>query len=74
MGVEQVLTATAGAKYASGTWGPVAGLSNQFTFTPPTLHAGLDFKGDASARLQVLLYGVVGPYAAVGRALLEAGS
>ena len=59
--VEQVLTATVGAKYADGAWGPVSALSNQFTFTPPTLHAGLDFKGYANARLQLLLYGVVGP-------------
>ena len=64
--VEQVLTATAGARYAGGAWGPVSELSNQFTFTPPTLHAGLDFKGYANARLQLLLYGVAGPYASVG--------
>ena len=71
--VEQMLTATASAKYIDGAWGPVSGLSNQFTYTPPTFHAGLDFKGYASARLQLLVYGVVGPYVAVGRYLkLEA--
>lgn len=64
--VEQVLTATAGARYAASAWGPVSALSNQFTFTPPTLHAGLDFKGYANGRLQLLVYGVVGPYASVG--------
>jgi formylglycine-generating enzyme required for sulfatase activity len=64
--VEQVLTATAGARYADGAWGPVSALSNQFTFTPPTLHAGLDFKGYANSRLQLLVYGVAGPYASVG--------
>ena len=65
-GVKQELTATAGAKYADGAWGPVAGLSHSFTWTPPTLHAGLDVKGYASVRLQVLVYGLVGPYGDVG--------
>ena len=64
--VEQVLTATAGARWADGTWAPVSELTNRFTFTPPTLHAGVDFKGYASTRLQVLLYGVAGPYVSVG--------
>lgn len=65
-GVTQELTASAGVKYANRTWGPVSGLTNSFTWTPPTLHAGLDLKGYASARLQVLVYGFVGPYASVG--------
>ena len=65
-GVKQELTASAGARYEAKTWGPVAGLTNTFTWTPPTLHAGLDFKGYLSARLQVLVYGLVGPYADVG--------
>jgi protein-disulfide isomerase len=73
--VKQVLTATAGARYAGGTWGPVSALSNQFTFTPPTLHAGLDFKGYANTRLQLLMYGLAGPYAAFGPYLkLEANT
>ncbi len=65
-GVTQALTASAGVRYANQTWGPVTGLTNNFTWTPPTLHAGLDLKGYASARLQVLVYGVVGPYGDVG--------
>lgn len=65
-GVTQELTASAGVRYTNQTWGPVSGLTNSFTWTPPTLHAGLDLKGYASARLQVLIYGVVGPYGDVG--------
>lgn len=65
-GVTQELTASAGVRYANQTWGPVSGLTDNFTWTPPTLHAGLDLKGYASARLQVLVYGVVGPYGDVG--------
>jgi len=64
--VEQVLTATAGARWADGAWAPVSESTNRFTFTPPTLHVGVDFKGYASERLQVLLYGVAGPYVSVG--------
>ena len=44
----------------------MSGLTNNFTWTPPTLHVGVDIKGYASARLQVLVYGVVGPYGDVG--------
>ena len=65
-GVTQALAASAGVEYANRTWGPVSGLTNNFTWTPPTLHAGLDLKGYASVRLQVLVYGVVGPYGDVG--------
>ena len=72
-GVKQELTATAGAKYATRPGGRCPGCPISFTWTPPTLHAGVDFKGYASARLQVLVYGLVGPYG-VGRAVPETGS
>jgi formylglycine-generating enzyme required for sulfatase activity len=65
-GVKQEFTAFAGAKYVGKAWGPLAGLSNSFTWTSPTLHVGVDIKGYLSARLQVLVYGLVGPYGDIG--------
>jgi hypothetical protein len=65
-GVKQEFTAFAGAKYVDKAWGPLAGLSNSFTWTLPTLHVGVDIKGYLSARLQVLVYGLVGPYGDAG--------
>jgi len=72
-GVEQQATLLAGLRYAGGVWQPVSQFSNQFSWTPPTLFAGLDLKGYAGNRLSLLLYGVVGPYADINAYLkLEA--
>jgi hypothetical protein len=72
-GVEQRATLLAGLRYAGGVWQPVSDFSNQFTWNPPTLSAGLDLKGYAGVRLSLLLYGVVGPYADINAFLkLEA--
>ena len=65
VGVKQELNVSAGARFKNDAWAPVATFSNQFTWIPPTLHLGLDLKGYASARLQVLIYGIVGPYTEV---------
>jgi formylglycine-generating enzyme required for sulfatase activity len=62
-GVEQQATMGAGLRYAGGAWSPVKYFSNQFHYNPPTLSAGLDLKGYAGAKLSLLLYGVIGPYA-----------
>jgi formylglycine-generating enzyme required for sulfatase activity len=64
-GVKQVLNLNGGAQYSNGSWSPVAQYSKQFSFTPPTLSLGLDFKGYANAHLSVLIYGIVGPYSEI---------
>jgi formylglycine-generating enzyme required for sulfatase activity len=71
--VTQEVALTAGARFARGSWSPVSQFSNRFHFSPPHLTAGLDLKGYTGARLSLLIYGVVGPYADVNAYLkLEA--
>ncbi|CAG0996393.1 Formylglycine-generating enzyme [Anaerolineae bacterium] len=72
-GVEQRATILAGLQYAGDVWQPVSDFSNEFYWNPPALSAGLDLKGYAGARLNLLLYGVAGPYADINAYLkLEA--
>jgi formylglycine-generating enzyme required for sulfatase activity len=69
----QELISTTGLRYINETWTPVNDFTNDFTFQPPTLSAGLDLKGYAGVQLSLLLYGVTGPYAKVNAYLkLEA--
>lgn len=69
----QTATLTAGLRYRNQAWSPVQQFSNSFTFSPPRLSAGLDMKGYGGARIALLLYGVVGPYAGLqGYLKLEA--
>ncbi len=72
-GVTQEATSTTGLKYENGAWLPVDEFTNQFTYQPPTLSAGLDVKGYAGVELALSLYGVAGPYAKINAYLkLEA--
>jgi len=61
--VTQEATLRAGLEYSSGAWSPIRQFSNGFHFNPPELYAGMDLKGYTGPQLELLLYGVVGPYA-----------
>lgn len=61
--ITQDATLRAGLSYDSGTWTPIKEFTNNFGWTPPTLSAGCDFKGYAGPQLDLLLYGLAGPYA-----------
>jgi len=61
--VIQMATLEAGLRYADGNWDPVANLTNDFSFEPPTLTAGINLKGYIDPPLTLLLYGVAGPFA-----------
>lgn len=61
----QEVTLTAGLKYENNAWNPVNDFSNNFSFNPPTLTAGLDMKGYAGSQVALLLYGITGPYVEV---------
>jgi Tol biopolymer transport system component len=63
--VTQQATLTAGVTYEDGTWGTISDFDNDFTYSPPTLTAGVTVKGYGGARLTLKLYGVVGPYAMI---------
>jgi hypothetical protein len=41
----QQASVTGGLAYANNSWSPVSDFSNQFSFEPPSLSAGLDVKG-----------------------------
>ncbi len=60
--VTQEATLTAGLTYNNGTWSPIADFSSDFQFDPPSLSAGCEVKGYAGPQLNLLIYGVVGPY------------
>lgn len=62
--VVQEATFSAGLRYGDGAWSPVAELNNSFTFEPPTPSIGIELKGYVDPPLQILLYGVAGPFAA----------
>lgn len=64
-GVTQQLTTKAGLEYDGAGWRPVSDLSIVFDYTPPSLTAGCEFKGLTGPQLNLLLYGVVGPYSDV---------
>lgn len=62
-GVTVTETFEAGLRYNNGNWSPVSSLSNDFQWDRPTLSAGCNFRGYVGPQLDLLLYGVVGPYA-----------
>ena len=61
--ITEETTVTAGVAYANEEWELISDFDNNFTYTPPVLTAGLTIKGYAGAGLDLLLYGIVGPYA-----------
>ena len=63
--VAQEARLRAGLAYRGGAWSPISQFSNEFYFTPPQLYATADLKGYAAPQLELLLYGMVGPYASV---------
>jgi hypothetical protein len=52
--VTQEATLTGGVQYLNGNWGPVSEFTNQFQWQPPTLSTGLDLKGYAGPRFEIL--------------------
>jgi hypothetical protein len=60
--VTQEAKFTAGLSYDQGGWSPVSNYSNDFSFNPPSPLGNATFKTYASQKLNLLLYGVVGPY------------
>jgi hypothetical protein len=60
--IAQEATLTAGLSYNNGTWSPISNFSNSFTFDPPFLSAGAEVMAYAGPQLNLLLYGIAGPY------------
>jgi TolB protein len=56
----------------NGTWNPSAIFSNDFTFSNPVLNKNLELKVSAGPSLEMMLYGVAGPFAGIsGRLRLK---
>ena len=62
--VTQDATFSAGLRYEDGQWDPIADLNNSFSYEPPRPALGIKLKGYVDPPLQLLLYGVAGPFAA----------
>jgi alpha-tubulin suppressor-like RCC1 family protein len=62
-GVTQEANLRAGLIYENGQWSPVSELTNQFTYQAPDAYFEITVKGYTAADLDVMIYGVAGPFA-----------
>jgi hypothetical protein len=60
--VTQEAQLTAGLSYNSGIWTPISQLSNDFNFVFPSFSATAKAKVYAGPQLNLLIYGLAGPY------------
>jgi hypothetical protein len=65
-GITQTASVTAGLSYAGGAWDPITDCTTSFEYSPPVLSTGCEAKGYAGPKLNLLLYGVIGPYVSAG--------
>jgi len=63
--VTQEAELTAGLSYNNGNWIPISTFFNNFGFDPPSLSANADVKAYVGPQLNLLIYGVTGPYAEI---------
>jgi hypothetical protein len=61
-GIAQQATLTLGLTYDDGSWTPVSSFTPSIDFTPPGLATECSFRAYAGPRLDLLLYGIAGPY------------
>jgi hypothetical protein len=61
--IEQTAEITAGITYANNSWNPFANESHNFEFQPPTFNTEIEVEADVGPEFNLMLYGVVGPYA-----------
>lgn len=73
MNVTESMSVSAGAIYQNGSWVPYSDFSSNWDFQPPTLSASARVKAYTGPRLNLMIYGVAGPYVQVdGYVELEA--
>jgi len=61
--IEQNAELTAGLIFNNGSWTPYSNFSHDFGFQPPTFSAGANVKGYVGPKLEIFIYGIVGPNA-----------
>jgi hypothetical protein len=62
-GVTQKASFTAGLEYNDGVWNPISDLTNDFEYNEPSISAGATVEAYMGPQLNLLLYGLAGPYA-----------
>lgn len=62
-GVTQTATLEAGLEYKNSQWNPVSNFTKSFEYNPPELTASVSVKGYTGPQLNLMLYGIAGPYA-----------
>ena len=60
--VTQQSSSTSGLRYQHGSWSPIQDSQQNFQYIPPTLVATLNAEASTHANLEVMLYGMAGPY------------
>lgn len=53
---------TVGARYSGGSWHDLSGVDSSFDYVAPTLTAGASARAWARPSLNVMIYGLAGPY------------
>lgn len=61
--IKQTAEITAGITYTDNGWNPFSNESHNFEFQPPTFRAGIKVEANIGPEFNLMLYGVVGPYA-----------
>ena len=69
-GVGSTATLQAGVAYTDGVWSPVGSESHSFTFIEPHVTLGMEARGYLGPQLDLLFYGLTGPYV-TARGFLE---
>lgn len=62
-GVTQTATLEAGLEFKNNSWNQISNFSKSFDFIPPELTNSVSVKGYTGPQLNLLLYGIAGPYA-----------
>ena len=68
-GVTQEATWVSGVTYTNENWHSMSEFDNSFNYVPPTVTAELNMKAYTGAKLDLLIQGIVGPYAKVNLSL-----
>ena len=61
-GMAENMSVSAGAVYEKSSWTPYSDFSSEWSFDPPSLSASARVKAYVGPRLNLMLYGVAGPY------------
>lgn len=60
--IEQNANFSAGLKFANNRWEPFSTLTHNFGFIPPTFSAEAKLEGYIKPKMDLMIYGVAGPY------------